>query len=247
MTTSITELLLCRPFKTRNADEYADQEVLEIFVDPTVGVSGPFDYGNEIIKGKMGSGKTMYLRANYLYYLSTLVHQLIEQNGDIILPVYIKLSDFQNINDAEEIYNCIIIKLVTEILETSKRLLSAEELVRLHTGIKTNVFGVFFSRSAQKGILDRLNKITSEEYVEQVTKELSTTGTLGNDFVKACGTYRQKSLIELKKKTKPQLSDFIDSYDQLLRPIGAKLLILFDEVGSINKSFFEETWFSFLF
>ena len=182
MTKSISEILLQRPFKTRNADEYADQAVLEIFVDPTVGVSGPFEYGNEIVKGKMGSGKTMYLRANYLFYLSTLVPQLIEHNNEIILPVYIKLSDFQSIKDAAEIYNCIIIRLIKEIIETSNRLQSAEELVRLHTGIRTNYSGVFYS---QNEVLEKINRLTADEYIEQVSKELCTSGTLGNNFVKA--------------------------------------------------------------
>ena len=237
MTKSISEILLQRPFKTRNADEYADQAVLEIFVDPTVGVSGPFEYGNEIVKGKMGSGKTMYLRANYLFYLSTLVPQLIEHNNEIILPVYIKLSDFQSIKDAAEIYNCIIIRLIKEIIETSNRLQSAEELVRLHTGIRTNYSGVFYS---QNEVLEKINRLTADEYIEQVSKELCTSGTLGNNFVKACGSFEKKKFTELKKKTTPQLSDFIESYNQLLKPIGAQLLILFDEVGSIDKSFFEE-------
>jgi len=55
----------CRPFKVRNADEFDLNNVLDLFIDPTDGLSSPFDYENSIIKGRMGSGKTMYLRANY--------------------------------------------------------------------------------------------------------------------------------------------------------------------------------------
>ena len=47
MTTS--ELILLRPFQTRNADEFLDENILELFVDPTSGVAGPFDYCNEIV------------------------------------------------------------------------------------------------------------------------------------------------------------------------------------------------------
>ena len=63
---NIAQVILSLPFKTRNADEFVDENILSLFVDPTDGVAGPFDYRNEIIKGKMGTGKTMYLRANYL-------------------------------------------------------------------------------------------------------------------------------------------------------------------------------------
>lgn len=239
MKNNIPDIILKRPFQIRNADEFTDEDILEIFVDPTVGVSGPFDYGNEIIKGKMGSGKTMYLRANYTYYLSTLVPQLIEQSS-VILPIYIKLSDFQNIKTASEIYNKILIKLIQEILLTCKKLQSAEELVKLHTGIKNNYSDIWFSRKSQKDIIDKINKLSSEEYVEQVSTALNTSGTVGYSLMKACGCYEKKDFIELKKKVTPQISDFTYAYEQLLKPINAKLLILFDEVGSVDKCFFEE-------
>ena len=127
----ITKLILSRPFQTRNADEFQDENILELFVDPTSGVAGPFDYCNEIIKGKMGTGKTMYLRANYIYYLSILVPQMIDRS-DLTLPLYIKLSDFQNLVEPEKIYNEILIRLIHEIVNTCEKLQSANELVKLH-------------------------------------------------------------------------------------------------------------------
>lgn len=133
----ITKLILSRPFQTRNADEFQDENILELFVDPTSGVAGPFDYCNEIIKGKMGTGKTMYLRANYIYYLSILVPQMIDRS-DLTLPLYIKLSDFQNLVEPEKIYNEILIRLIHEIVNTCEKLQSANELVKLHLHI-TNI------------------------------------------------------------------------------------------------------------
>lgn len=56
-----------RPFKVRNADEHGLEHVLNLFVSPIDGLATPFDYENSIIKGRMGSGKTMYLRANHAY------------------------------------------------------------------------------------------------------------------------------------------------------------------------------------
>ena len=46
----IAKLILSLPFKTRNADEFMDENILNLFVDPTDGVAGPFVYKNEIIK-----------------------------------------------------------------------------------------------------------------------------------------------------------------------------------------------------
>lgn len=234
-----SDLILLRPFQTRNADEFLDESILQLFVDPTNGVAGPFDYCNEIIKGKMGTGKTMYLRANYIYYLSVLVPQMMDR-APLILPLYVKLSDFQNLHEPEKIYDNILIRLIREILNTCEKLQSANELVKLHEGIQNNLFGMWFGRISQKPILDKLNKLTADEYTQQVRTELSTQGTIGNSFLEACSTYEKSNFIELKKKDRPQIADVIFAYDTLLRTINCKLLILFDEVGSIDKSFFEE-------
>ncbi len=75
-----SELFLSRPFKTRNADEYDLEQVLNLFVNPIEGLTSPFDFENIIVKGRMGSGKTMYLRANHAYYLSGLVQSLLNDD-----------------------------------------------------------------------------------------------------------------------------------------------------------------------
>lgn len=236
---NIAQVILSLPFKTRNADEFVDENVLSLFVDPTDGVAGPFDYRNEIIKGKMGTGKTMYLRANYIYHLSILVPQMIEREP-LILPLYIKLSDFQNLHEPGKIYDQIIIRLIQEILNTCEKLQSANELVNLHNGFQNNVVGMWFNRVSQNAIVEKLNEITAEEYTRQVSTELSTQGTVGHNFLTACTQYEKTNFIELKKKEDPQIADFVFAYETLLRQIDCKLLILLDEVGSIDKSFFEE-------
>lgn len=63
----LENIYMARPFKIRNADEYDLENILDLFIDPTDGLVGPFEFSNSIIRGKMGSGKTMYLRANYAY------------------------------------------------------------------------------------------------------------------------------------------------------------------------------------
>lgn len=169
MTTS--ELVLLRPFQIRNADEFLDENILELFVDPTSGVAGPFDYCNEIVKGKMGTGKTMYLRANYMYHLSVLVPQMMDR-VPLVLPLYIKLSDFQNLHQPEKIYDNILIRLIDEVLNTCEKLQSASELVKLHEGLQNNIFGMWFNRVSQKPVIDKLNKLTAEEYTQQISTEL---------------------------------------------------------------------------
>lgn len=132
---SLEEIYSSRPFRTRNADEYELENILDLFVDPTDGLNRPFDYENIIVKGKMGSGKTMYLRANHAYYLYTLVADLMSGN-DIILPIYINLSECQNISNAIEIYEAIIYKIVLEMVEVCGSLSSAKKMAEIHRGFK---------------------------------------------------------------------------------------------------------------
>jgi len=146
------------------------------------------------------------------------------ENSPIILPLYIKLSDFQNIRTPEKIYDSILVRLIHEILSTCERIQSANELVKLHEGIQNNVFGIWFNRVSQKPIVENLNRITAEEYTQQVSTELSTQGTIGNSFIQACGTYGQTNFIELKKKDHPQIKDFVDAYESLLQPINLSLI-----------------------
>lgn len=235
----LKSIFISRPFKTRNADEYNLENILDLFIDPTDGLVGPFDFSNSIIKGKMGSGKTMYLRANYAYYLYTLVPCLIEQDT-IILPVYIKLSDFQNIKDAEKIYYEIIIKIIEEIVGVYKKLQSADELARLHTGAST-LSGLWATEDTFSKITETLKKLTAEEYVDKITNSFNAKGSASSRFLSACANYEKNVISEIRMTTTPSFKYITTTCEQLLTKFNGKLLLLFDEVGSINETFFRST------
>ena len=129
------EVYIKRPFKTRNADEYELSEILQLFVNPIHGLTTPFDYENTIIKGRMGSGKTMYLRANHAYHLYAILPAL-EKKDPIILPVLIKLSDFQHIHDPSTIYRAIVVKIIEELSSIYEHLQNSVNLGRIHLGMK---------------------------------------------------------------------------------------------------------------
>lgn len=234
----LKQIYLERPFEIRNADEYELEKILDLFIDPTDGLTGPFDFTNIIVKGKMGSGKTMYLRANYAYYLYTLVPSLIEGES-LVLPVYIKLSDFQNIQSPERIYNAILIKIIEEIVGVCNHLQSAEELARLHTGV-SNLTGIWGTEGAYIKIAEKLKMLTAQEYVEKISNSFATNGSATAKFLSLCKEHQKNSIDEIKHNTKPSFQDIIDTCEQLITPFNGKLLLLFDEVGSINKMFFKD-------
>lgn len=235
---SLEEVYISRPFRTRNADEYELENILDIFVDPTDGLNRPFDYENIIVKGKMGSGKTMYLRANLAYYLYTLVADLIADN-DIILPIYINLSECQNISDAIEIYEAIIYKIVLEMVEVCGSLSSAKKMAEIHRGFQ-NLGAQLPGKKGLNEVYKRLKLMTADEYVETVGREINTEGNVAYKFINLCKKAINNYQIEVKRCGKPQFEDIIRTYEEIIKPFSGKILILLDEVSSLKRSFFRE-------
>lgn len=228
-----------RPFKIRNADEYDVTNVLGLFVSPINGLATPFDYENSIIKGRMGSGKTMYLRANHAYYLAALVPSLIQKHDEVILPVFIKLNDFQHIKEPSEIYRAIIIKVIEELTSIYLHLEDMKHLAAIQSGMKhlpDSLLGAHKLASSIK----LLAQLGSEEYIERVTNELGLKGGLKPKFLELSAEYKNINFTELKKKPNPGIKDIEECYKNLLEGQEGKILLLIDEAGSLDKSFFKE-------
>jgi hypothetical protein len=228
-----------RPFKIRNADEYDVTNVLGLFVSPINGLSTPFDYENSIIKGRMGSGKTMYLRANHAYYLSALVPSIIQNHDDIILPVFIRLNDFQHIKEPSEVYRAIIIKVIEELTSIYLHLENMKQLAAIQSGMKHLPEALIEAHKLASSI-KQLAQLGSEEYIERVTNELGLKGGLKPRFLELSAEYKNINFTELKKKPNPGIKDIEECYKNLLEGQEGKILLLIDEAGSLDKSFFRE-------
>lgn len=228
-----------RPFKIRNADEYDVSNILSLFVSPINGLATPFDYENSIIKGRMGSGKTMYLRANHAYYLSALVPSLIEKNNEIILPVFIRLNDFQHIKEPSEIYRAIIIKVIEELTSIYLHLDNMKHLAEIQSGLK-QIPDKMLGAHKLSNSLKQLAQLGSEEYIERVSTELGMKGGLKPKFIELSAEWKSSSFTELKKKPNPGIKDIEECYKNLLEGQEGKILLLIDEAGSLDKSFFKE-------
>ncbi|MCD8413572.1 hypothetical protein [Tenacibaculum finnmarkense] len=226
-----------RPFKTRNADEYNLSDILSLFVNPIVGLNSPLDFDNSIIKGRMGSGKTMYLRANYAYHLFNIVPRLLE-NEELILPVFIRLSDFQHIKDASLIYKEIIIKIVEELSTIYLRLQDAKEMANIHHGMRKIRKDIFFEEKLRI-TSEQLLKLGSEEYLKKVGVEFGVQGKASYNFLEIASNFKKNEVIEIKEKKNPGINDIKLAYETLLRDSGGKILLLIDEAGAVDKNFFK--------
>lgn len=226
-----------RPFKVRNADEYDLSQILKLFVSPLSGLTTPFDFENNIIKGRMGSGKTMYLRANHAYYLYSLVPSLINKD-ELILPVMIRLSDFQHIKEPSEIYRSIIIKIIEELSSIYLHLENAKKLARIHMGVKSLPEDILRSHKIYSS-MRQLKKLGSEEYVERISSELGLKAGIKPKFFDISAEFKQNQLFEIKQKSNPGIKDVEESHKNLLGDQEGKIILLLDEAGSLDRKFFK--------
>lgn len=227
-----------RPFKTRNADEYDINTLLNLFVNPLIGLSTPFDYENSIIKGRMGSGKTMYLRANQAFYLSALLPALMEGNDEIILPIMIKLNDFQHISDPDEIYRQVVIKIVEELISIHHHFEGTKNLVSIHGNLKM-IPRNLIARHKNAEMMLKIAELSSDEYLKKVSLDKQNKASLKFNFIEASTDWKSNRYQEFKKKPSPGIKDIEECYKYLLKETDGKILLLLDEAGALDKGFFK--------
>ncbi len=240
MNKRLQEICELRPFRTRNADEYSLAEIFTLFVDPQKSLINPFDFENNIIKGRMGSGKTMFLRANYAYYQYTLVPSLLD-GIDPIIPIYIKLSDYQNITDHKKLYERILLRIIKEMVDSFSHLKNSQKLASLHNSFIELPKKFLNADSRLSGVIDIYKALTATEFTEKVSTAMSgQVGLKWNVFTALAGIEKKYESI-YKNDTTPSVEHISYIYDQLLKVQNGKILILFDEAGSIHKNFFKGT------
>ncbi|QIP89890.1 hypothetical protein [Serratia fonticola] len=227
-----------RPFKTRNADEYDITTLLNLFVNPLNGLSTPFDYENSIIKGRMGSGKTMYLRANQAFYLSSLLPSLIEGSGEVVLPIMIKLNDFQHIADPNEIYRQVVIKIVEELASIHLHFEGVKNLMDIHGSLKL-IPKNLMSRHKNSEMMLKISELSSDEYLQRVGVDRQSKGGFKVKFLEASSEWKNTHFQEFKKKPNPGIKDIEECYRYLLKNSDGKILLLIDEAGALDKGFFK--------
>ena len=232
----LKKIYWAKPFKIKNADEYDSDSILDLFIDSTDEMNDLFDYSNSIIKGKSGSGKTMFLRAIYQYFLCILAPALMSEER-IIVPIYIRMSDFQNMKDPEQIYYAAIVKIVEEIVSVRKYIESKEALSTLYIGARHLEIDRIVDLEHKK-ILEKLKQSTAEEYTSSVTRSNEIQGKIRAAFLETYADYNEKVVTEIKRSDRPDIGLIDEAYKALLKPYKGKILILFDEIGALNKSFF---------
>lgn len=227
-----------RPFKVRNAEDFNLNKILDVFVDPFDGARSPFDYENNIIKGAMGSGKSMLLKANYAYHLYSVIPALLT-GEKVVLPMMIKLSDYQHLRKPEEIYKAVIIGLIKEVIQVYVKLQDLEEMARIHNGMQSLPSFSFQSNKLAES-LKSLVALEADEYKDTLSSELGLNAGVKPKFLELGANFKESTSREVLQKSEPGISDLHDVYRMLLENFDGGFLVLIDEAGSLDKSFFRE-------
>ena len=182
----LKKIYIAEPFKTRNAEKYDSSSIWNLFIESKGNDCDPFKIKNLIIKGEKGSGKTMFLRINYEYFL---------RNIDAgVLPVYINMSDFQDISDPEQIYRDVIIRIAKEIVE----------LIKIYTDK-----GYLKKENEKLDIISNLiEKLTFHECTQSVSRNNNRTGGVQIPWMNVGVDYSESTTTEIKHINKPRIDVF---------------------------------------
>ena len=114
---------------------------------------------------------------------------------------------------------------------------SAERLARLHHGMKS-LPSLIVAPNRLKHVYDELLSLTAEQYTEKITREMNLEGGGSAKFINLGAQFRKSRAQEIVQKKQPGIADVHDAYRHLLGEFRGGLLLLIDEAGSVDKSFF---------
>lgn len=232
----ISQILTARPFKVRNADEFNLTEVLHRFINPRSELYSPFEYESSILRGQKGTGKTMYLRANYALYQYDVYPAIIE-GRKLHIPIFLSLSKFQHINEPKDLYKSIMFSLCEGLAESYKNILDSEYMRVVHMGMQTLPESYFNAAKIRKAGAELL-RLNVDRYVETIESQREGTFGVKSKFFELVGKTLGKHKEEFSKSQDASISSLIQMHKTLLDGYDADLLILLDEAGSLNKDFF---------
>ena len=110
----------------------------------------------------------------------------------------------------------------------------------VHHGMKKIKSDIYFDdkiETASKHLL----KLGADEYIEKITNEFKANGKMTYKFFELSSEFHKNNVVEIKEKKNPGIKDIIFAYENLLADSGGKILLLVDEAGSLDKTFFRNT------
>lgn len=227
------------PFKAISAEEIPEDEILDLFIFNDELYYDVFNVNSSIIRGFKGTGKTMLLRAIYTLYTYRAYIDISNEQPIECIPVFINLSNFNHIQDPKKIYMKIIATICEEIIDYGMRLdkinVNAEWLGRFLGWVK-NIFNDEHGKYDDTSIQVIKTKISKKISVDE-----KYIGALKLAIVEFNASYN----ILKSKDEELGIGDIEKLFQKSFHGIANKILIVFDEVSSLQKNFFLEDGMSY--
>jgi hypothetical protein len=150
----------------------------------------------------------------------------------------IRLSDFQHLTKPQDVYRAIIVKVIEELSSIYLHLEDMKNLAEIQAGIRYLPDNALRSHKLSQS-MKQLAALGSDEYIERVSTELGIKGGARPAFMELSAAFKKTTLAEIKRKPNPGIKDVEECYKNLLEDQDGRILLLIDEAGSLDKSFFK--------
>lgn len=233
----LEDIYKAKPFTIRNAEELELTEILTRFVDPHDIMTEHFNFENKIVKGRKGSGKTMYLKANYAHNFFEIIPNLNE-NKSFTVPILLQLNEFATIKDKDKIYKLIILRIIQKVIDECKNVYNLRKLNPIHSSLKlVPILNKFYEKSISEASLELL-KLSAEKYENKIGDITRSHGTLGYNVSNISHEVEKNYETLLSGEKEPSIRDLDEIYNILLKEHNGRILLLIDETSSLNQCFF---------
>jgi len=226
------------PFVYISAEDLEESEVLDLFVSDQPSTLEIFSYNvNNIIRGRWGSGKTMCLRAVETYSFSQAILDLTEKGRTPVIPVLVNLSELSDISDPVEINRELILLVIRNLLRTGHTI---EDYVRQRTWFGR--FKTWRDKLTDAGLYGqdaRFTELSADKVIEQTQRAYKVGSKLkARKFLDVLAEYSGSYTETIESSQRVSISNLTNLYHEALRPYCDNVLLLLDEVGSLQSSFF---------
>ena len=226
------------PFLVSSAENLQDSDILRLFVaEPESSLAAFIFNVNNIIRGIYGSGKTMCLRAVEAFAFSQAIVDLIQNGRTPVIPVRVNLSEIGHISNADDIYREVILRIFKGLLAAGRAI---ERYVASAAWFPT--FKDWRDKLTHSGIYAqdaRYLQLSAESVTDQAKKSFKVGANFpGGTFLKLLAETGGEYGRTIATKPKPSIADIQDFHQQYLSRYSDRILLLVDEVGSLQPAFF---------
>ncbi len=227
--------LSANPFKNISAEDINDEDILEVFIFNEELYLDVFNVNNSIVRGEKGTGKTMLLKAIYNFYNYKAVVDIKQEKKIKCMPIYVNLAHFSQIDNKNELYRRLILKIIEEFFLAHRKIqdLNFNEnwFVKLTSWIKE----IFKDDDLERNF----QMMTAEEVKEVFGNKSISEFTMGQKLLSASMKLEENYTAEIKRDQYVGVTSIQEMFQKYLSEICDSVLIIFDEVSSLDKTFFK--------